>query len=82
MSTTIVDPRQVIVVYMNQQELECGMCGIDYNNAHIDDRNAVPFYNGAPITSNASCDGYREVCKACYERWNKWDVQIALQEHV
>ena len=59
----------VIVIDLNAQTVDCGMCGIEGFHDYC-----VPWYCG-PVRDGESEGGYRTVCKSCHDKWAEWDNQ-------
>ena len=58
-----------LIVDMNAQPVECGMCGAEGFHDHC-----VPWYCG-PVLEGESEGGYRTVCKLCHNKWEDWANQ-------
>lgn len=64
--TTEIDGCPVTVIHLNEEPLECAMCGCTGFHWH-----AVPWYCGA-VLDGQSEGGYKTVCSSCHDRWKRW----------
>lgn len=63
----------VITILMNEDPLDCAMCGKEGWW-----RSAVPWYCG-PVMEGQSEGGYKTVCRRCHDRWAAWNDNMQYQ---